>query len=481
MLTFLALVYLARTLGVEGFGRISFAQAIIVYFALLTHLGLMTLGTREIARDHGQIRVQVGLILSLRIALTIFSFLLLVIFALLVRQATEVTVLIVLFGLTLFPASLILDWAFKGVERMEFVGLIEGIRSVFFIVPILLLVKRPSDIFRVPILLLVSTMLAALCLAFVFSKWHGRISLGINWRWWKSTLLQALPLGLAFMMVQVYYFTDTVMLGFMKGEAAVGWYSAGYKIILFIQGLGGLFFESTFPVVSRFYQQAPEKLQGMIEDSVRLSAMLVIPLAVGGTVLAKPLVETLYGPQYQNSVEPFRILLWSITVGIIGMNFGYSLMACNRDRQYMAAVLIGATANVILNLALIPRLSLIGAATAKLCTEILIFGFVFYGFMKVVRIRTARYLLRPLVASALMAAALLAFPGNLAEQIVLGMAVYFCVFFLISGDERADFQLFLQRLFSNEKSGESEMGGTAQEVSESVNSPCLPTGGSRHE
>src|SRR5437016_12150224 len=102
-----------------------------MYSTLLTHLGLTTFGTREVARDPGRIQHQVSRILSLRMALTLLSFAALLSLTYLVRLDPQLKDLIVLVGLYLFPTAALMDWQFKGVERMnvvEIFGIVWAVR-----------------------------------------------------------------------------------------------------------------------------------------------------------------------------------------------------------------------------------------------------------------------------------------------------------------------------------------------------------------
>src|SRR5579863_204011 len=256
LLTFFSLVYIARRLGVELFGQINFAFAIFTYSTLLTHMGLMTFGTREVARHPNQIRQQVSEILSLRMALTLAAFILLCVFAYLIPLDSHLRILTVLFGISLFPTAALMDWAFKGVERMNVVGIIEILRAVPYLVLVLIWVKTPAQAVRIPIFFFLSAALAAFLGLALFARDYGSISPQVDLAFWKSAMRASLPLGLAFMLLQVYYLTDTVALGFLRGDVLVGWYSAAYKTVAFILVLGGLFFETTFPVVARYYKQA---------------------------------------------------------------------------------------------------------------------------------------------------------------------------------------------------------------------------------
>lgn len=430
-----------------GFGQVNFAQAILVYFTLLTHLGLMTVGTREVARQPLQIQNDVVQILTLRLALAILSFILLVLFALSVPLTPTVKVLVLLFGFSLFSSAAILDWAFKGLERMRVVGVIEIFRAVPFMVLVVIWVRTPSQILRIPLMFLASTGLAALFSLAVFARSYGWITPSINLKWWRNVLRQALPLGLAFIMVQVYYLIDTILLGFLSGDVAVGRYSAAYRIITFVQGLGGWYFESVFPAMSRSYKRSPNDLPGFLNASTVMTTLVAIPLAIVGTVLAKPMINLFYSAQYGGSDRVFQILIWAIAVEIVGMNFGYGLMACDREKPYLAAVSVGALTSLILNLVLIPRWGIVGAAVTRLVTEILISAFYFQQLSKVVRLSLVRFLLKPVLAGA--AVGLLSLVSGLPLIVLapLSMLLYFCLLFVVVREEKAELLTLLWREF----------------------------------
>ncbi|MGA7575301.1 MAG: flippase [Terriglobales bacterium] len=404
LLTFGSLIYIARHLGVAAFGQINFALAIFTYWTLLTHLGLMTFGTREVARRPGEIQGKVAGILSLRLALTLVSFVLLV---LLIRFTTldgQLKILILLFGLSLFPTAALLDWAFKGMERMNVVGLIELVRSVPYLVLVLFWVKQPSQVLRIPVFFFFSTVLAAGLGWDVFRRDYGWPVPRVRLVFWKRAMRESLPLGFAFMLLQVYYLTDIVVLGFLRGAVSVGYYSAAYKSVAFVLMLGGLFFETTFPVIARHYQQDRGKLPGLIRSSLRLTLFLAIPMAAGGTVLAGPILTSLYGAEYRSATLAFQLLIWAVAIEIIGLNWGYALMACDQSRAYMKAVGVGAVLSVGLNLALIPKLGLMGAGLARLASSALISLGLWFQFRRISPLRWAQYLFKPALASAIMVA-----------------------------------------------------------------------------
>ena len=438
LLTFFSLVYIARRLGVQAFGQVNFALAILTYSTLLTHFGLMTFGTREVARHPGQIQRQVTSILSLRMALALASFLLLLVFTYVVTLDAQLKILIVLFGVSMFPTAALLDWAFKGVERMNVVGVIEIVRAVPYLVLILFWVKTPSQVLRIPIVFFLSTFLAAVLGLVCFWRDYGSLRPQFDLAFWKRAMRESLPLGFAFILLQVYYLTDTVVLGFLRGAVFVGWYSAAYKSVAFVLVMGGLFFETTFPVISRYYKDARERLPWPLTSSLRVTTLLAVPVAVGGTILAGPFLNSLYGPEYRVATVAFQLLIWAVAIELIGMNWGFALMACDRAKEYMKAVGLGAVISVVLNLALIPKLGLMGAGVARLTSSAIISLYFWFQFRRVSPLSLSPYLFKPALASALMAAVMVYVGHSWILQLVLGMLVYLGTVLLIGPSERIE-------------------------------------------
>ena len=120
--TLLAMIYLARVLGPNGFGQISFAMAIAAYFISLNNLGLPLFGTRQVAREKEKISYYAGDIITARLFLTILGFGILFCLIAFLSKPLTTKYLITLYGLGMISASLLLDWAFQGVEKMGFVG-----------------------------------------------------------------------------------------------------------------------------------------------------------------------------------------------------------------------------------------------------------------------------------------------------------------------------------------------------------------------
>ncbi len=448
-LGFISVIYLARVLTVEGFGKIEFAQAIIVYFILLVNQGLDIWGVREIAKNQGRKKEIVNNILSIRLFSSLIAYGILVLFVMVINKPWEIKKLILLFGLTIFTFSFTLNWFFQSIERMEIIALGQLVGQLFYITGIFLMVKNSFHIFQVPLIKFISAFLSLSFLALLFFKMNGTFKFSFNPSSWKEIFKQSLPMGFSLVVIQIYYNLDTIMLGFMKGEKQVGWYNAAYKIVLLFIGFAGLFGNALFPTLSRFYKESKEKLQVIVRQSSRVTLFLGIPIAMGICLLSKEIMLIMYGPLYLDGVVALQILIWSIFTIYTNAPFAFLLLAADKQKEYMYSVSIGALINLVLNFILIPKYSLLGASIATMICEITVLNLILFYSKGLVKVPLVEYLVKGFASSFLMVLTLYLLPFNLFIKILTGVILYFIWMFILRGITREDMRIAFKILKSS--------------------------------
>jgi O-antigen/teichoic acid export membrane protein len=455
LLGFIGIVYLARVLGPGDFGKINFAIAIITYFTLIGNLGLPLWGTREIARNREKVNEYLSGILALRLCLSAMSFGLLFLVAFFLNKPLEIKYLIILYGLGLIPSALLLDWAFQGVEKMEYIGLGRILAGVVYVGLVFWFIKGSKQLFFIPCFQVVANFLAAGVLIFIFVKSFGKPRLKFDLISWGNFLWQALPLGISIIMIQIIYNIDTVMLGFMRTNVEIGYYNAAYKIILALIMVGAVYFDAIFPVISNYYKTSLDSLKKLQSYTAKLMVTIALPLAVGGTILAKPIMNLLYGPKYDNGIIAFQILIWAMALIYINMVYARGMWACNKQNEYLKIVTTQAVINIGLNFILIPPLGIVGAAISTVSAEF--FGFFFYyrEFNNVVPVPIHNHIFRPLLAIIPMALGLWWGLNELNLSVYLliftGVIVYFIFLLLMKGVNRKEMELICNILIGNRK------------------------------
>jgi O-antigen/teichoic acid export membrane protein len=92
--------------------------------------------------------------------------------------------------------------------------------------------------------------------------------------------------------------------------------------------------------------------------------ILIIPIAVGTTLLAEPIISFFYKDQFLPSISALQILVWSEVFVFIGVVNNHILIASNKQKIDFIFTSNSAVINVLLNLLLIPKYSFVGAAVA---------------------------------------------------------------------------------------------------------------------
>lgn len=441
-LGFCAIVYAARILGPEGFGKMTFATAVIIYFTMATNIGLPLLGTREIARDHSLIHDYVGNILIMRLFLAMLCFLAILFLSMAISAPVEVRYLIALYGLSLFPSALMLDWAFQGLEKMKYMGLGRVMSVGIYTISLNFFVKGPDQLLYIPCLQAVSSLITASCLIFLFNIVARRPTLEVSLGSWKSLLARALPFGASIVMVQVFYYVDSVMLGVITNYDSVGYYNAATKIVFLCTIAGGAYFDAVYPVASQLYQESKASLLQLQRRTVKMAVAFAVPLAVGGVILARQLMELIYGPTYSHGTVAFQILIWFGAANYVNMAYSRALWACDKQNTFLKIVTIQALVNIFLNLIFIPLFGMIGAAISTTAVEIIGLALGYIAFSRILSVPLSPYCLKPVLASLAMASYLciglfrldLAFPALLCGGIVF----YFIALYLLGGIDRQE-------------------------------------------
>ena len=116
--------YLARVIGPDGFGKIAFAAAIIVWFTTISDWGFNYSATRDVAKNRDD-KEKVSEIFSnvfwARLLLMVVSFVILSVFVILVPKLKENADIIYMTFLLIPGYIMFPDWFFQAIERMKYI------------------------------------------------------------------------------------------------------------------------------------------------------------------------------------------------------------------------------------------------------------------------------------------------------------------------------------------------------------------------
>jgi O-antigen/teichoic acid export membrane protein len=185
---------------------------------------------------------------------------------------------------------------------------------------------------------------------------------------------RAFPFFAISLIAGLYANIDRLFLFSMDGSIAVGIYAAAYRIVSVPIHLSASFHQAIFPTLSRHARLADQtKFNEALKSSIRYLTLGAVPLAIGTTALAEPIIHLIYGPAYTSGTVALQILIWAYTLEFFNPFFSRVLYVVDRQRVVMKAAVAGTVLNILLNIILIPTFSFIGAAIATLASAGIIF------------------------------------------------------------------------------------------------------------
>jgi len=382
------LPYLVRIIGPDKFGVIAFAQAIVIYFDLITNLGTNLYAPREIAISKGD-NIKISNLASNILFLKII-FLLLAIFAYsvvlyIVPKFRVEKILFMFTGGFLVTSALSPVWFFQGIEKMANIAIANLLSRVLGVFLIFTVIRRTSDYIYVPLINVLAQILGLFFMYYIiFTKEKIKI-VRPNISLIKKIAKESLPLFISNISISIYTGINTVILGFLTNNTIVGYYSAAEKIVragLSIMGQFGVVF---YPHISKMISISKEKAIASIKKAFVVTMLFAIPATIFIFFNADEIVRLIFGSKFSLSVVPMKIL--SFLFIIIGLSnvFGMQiLLPFGKRKELMKPIITAGIVNLALIFYLVPILKQNGAAIAWVGSEIWVTSWMFFEAKKLI-------------------------------------------------------------------------------------------------
>ena len=183
----------------------------------------------------------------------------------------------------------------------------------------------------------------------------------------KKLVLFSLPLVLTGAGAVIISYFDTLMLTYFDTLANVGVYNIIYPSAMILALVGSSIGTILLPVVTQMWTSKKKKEIGKALETIYTyifasSLIVVVILAI----FSEELLGLFFGSEYAVGATAFSVLLIAAILSTIITVNNQILVAIKKPRQTMRVYVVGSVANIILNVALIPSYSLLGAALATI-------------------------------------------------------------------------------------------------------------------
>lgn len=367
--------YLIRALGIEPFGRLNYALAIIHFGVVVVDYGLTLTGTRDVAvhrHDPHKLSVLFSTKWSLQIMLMLALALVLLACTLLIPKWWELRYVLAA-SFLLIPANMLLPtWLLQGMEAFAPLAWFNLLNRASYALLVVLLVDAPND------LLLVALLNAGTALVAGLAGWwwvRRAYSLQYHWPGWiaiRESMSQGWSVFISSFSITLYTHSAMLILGFFAGDRALGIYAAVEKLILaFRLGLSSLF-AVIFPRVSQLAANDATALRAFLQKIQRLLLPGVGLGVIGMALLAQPILQLVTG---KNLPEAVQLLHWMAPIPVfVAFNLApYQLLLAHHHQKWYARILLlAAVVGIGSNLLLAPQLEALGTGISVVLAEAVI-------------------------------------------------------------------------------------------------------------
>ncbi|MBA3948535.1 MAG: flippase [Acidobacteria bacterium] len=366
---------LSSHLGLAGFGAFNYAFAFMYFFLTLSDLGLTTIGVRDVARAPERASAIFGALHSLR--LVIATVVLLIAWVAIgfwpmepsLRRPLALFSLIVPLTALNTPALM-----FQTAMRFELAAASIVTSRVLGLVGMIALVWLGRGVTALLGALLVAEV-AGLIVTWRLSRRLVRIPFVVDFGAWRAMLRDALPLAVGLIMVAVLNRIDFIMIEQMLRLEDVGQYGAAYRVTNMLEKFPILVMATIFPIMSRLAVEDRRRLREVYARARWRLASVGLVMTAASAIAAPWLMTTLFGESFRAAAVPLRWLVIATACLYLAMLGGNLLIALGHARDNAISLAVGAAANVLLNLVLIPARGIEGAAIATVASTALVLVF----------------------------------------------------------------------------------------------------------
>ena len=386
LLPLITLPYLVRVLGPEKYGLISFAQAFIGYFVILTDYGFNLSATREISinrENEEKVSEIFSSVMIIKFLLGILSFFILGLILLFIPKFKNDWIIYLftfgtVLGNILFPV-----WFFQGMENMKWITILNVIARGIFTVLIFVFVHKESDYLNVAIINSLGMLIAGIIsLVVVFKNFKVKFIFP-KLESIKNQLKEGWHIFVSQVAISGYTNSRIFAVGLFTNNTITGYYTIAEKLMNIVQvfPLASLM-QSLYPRLSKIYSESKERalrLMKKFQNFTTVGYLIGLPIVY---FLAPWIVKLIAGDPYPEVILAFRLLLLAvffINANAFRVQF---LLVSGKDNVYLKIHIIMGVVGLLLTFLMTYLFSFIGTAISLITIEFIVLILTIRSYVK---------------------------------------------------------------------------------------------------
>ncbi len=370
----------ARYLGPSNYGLITYASSLVAFVTPIMTLGFTNVLVQEIVNNPEREGKTLGTATVLSLCSSVACIIGVTSFAYIANPDEPITILVCLLYsfILVFQALNHLMYWYQAKLLSKYTSIVSLCAYlVVFAYKIYLLVTA-KNIYWFAISNTFDYALSSISIIIIYHRLGGQ-KLSFSWKLGKDIFSRSKYYILSSMMVTIFAQTDKIMIKLMIDESATGYYGAAVACA----GMTNFVFTAVIDSFRPSIFEGKKINNDVFSYRLTLLYSIVIYISLAQsvlmTILARLIINILYGSAYSPAIGALQIVVWYTTFSYIGSVRNIWILANSKQKYLWQINMMGAVTNIILNALLIPVLGIYGAAIASLITQV--FANVIVGYI----------------------------------------------------------------------------------------------------
>jgi O-antigen/teichoic acid export membrane protein len=367
-LSFLVGVYVIRYLGPVNFGIFSYALSFVSLFSGVAALGLDSIVVRDLVQneDRNDELLGTAFVLKLFGALLVLIVLLSILAFKPYDSLTSWAVFIIAFA-SVFQSIFVIDFFFQSRVLSKYPVWVRCFSSVIGSAFKIILIFNHASLIWFAFAVTLENSVMALGFIIVYKKLGATMRL---WRFRTVTATRLLkdswPLILSGVAISLYMRLDQVLIRSMLDAKAVGIYAVAVNLTEIWYFIPTIVVSSLFPAIINAKKGDPALYLNLLQRLHDVFFMIAFVIGIAVSLCSGIIINTLFGESFMGARVVLIIYIWSVVFVFQGGIRGHFLILENEQQIGLWFRILAILVNTGLNLVMIPRYGIVGAAVATL-------------------------------------------------------------------------------------------------------------------
>lgn len=371
--TLISVKLISNYFGTIGTGEFNTISTYTSFFIVFADLGLFSVTVREVVKNPSKEKQIIANVFVVRLITALIAAIAAAVIVFLTGYNSDIKLgTLIAAGFIFFNLlSSIYDVILQTRLQMQFSALAEFISKLVTLIALTLIVHYHGSFLYLAgtitlngaLILIIKWFFARRFLAFG-PAYNPKVAL------WITNL--AWPMGIVFILNNLYFKIDTLILFITKGAAEVGIYSVAYKVLEVTTFVGSYYANALKPLFSRNITDNKIYLANIVRKSATVMLLLSLPITILGAAFPKEIILFLSNSEFTPGSTTLVILTFALPLIYLDTLLGEILVASDERRLLMKIAIFILSFNFLANLLIIPHYSYLGAGVTTVISEFLL-------------------------------------------------------------------------------------------------------------